>query len=67
MEAHLDKTIPKITSRHFKKIWSALNLLMNRVTALFRMINDAEEKDEEVYRKLTLTGHSCYRNIYESK
>jgi hypothetical protein len=47
METHVNKTIPRITSRHFKKIRSGLNLLMNKVTALFRMINDTEEKDEE--------------------
>jgi hypothetical protein len=47
METRVNKTIPGITSRHFKKIRSGLNLVMNRVGALFRMINDREERDEE--------------------
>jgi hypothetical protein len=37
METHVYKTIPRITSRHFQKIRSGLNLLMNRVAALFRI------------------------------
>jgi hypothetical protein len=47
VEMHVSKTIPRIISRHFKKIKSGLNLVMNRVAAIFRMIKDTEEKDEE--------------------
>jgi hypothetical protein len=47
METHIDKPIPRITTRHFKSIRGSLNLVMSRVTALFRMINDTDEKDEE--------------------
>jgi hypothetical protein len=37
MEMHVNKTVQRITSRHFKKIRSGLNLVMNRVAALFRI------------------------------
>jgi hypothetical protein len=47
MELHVYITIPRITSRHLKKIRSGLNLVMTRVAALLRMINDTEEKDEK--------------------
>jgi hypothetical protein len=63
MKTHANKTIPRITSRHFKKIRSGLNLVMNRVAALFRMINDTEENDEEfmqetyIYGSFLLTKH----------
>jgi hypothetical protein len=33
MEIHIDETIPRITSRHFKMIISELNVLMNKVAA----------------------------------
>jgi hypothetical protein len=47
MEIHEEKTIPRILCRHFKKIRSGFSLVMNRVSALFRMINDTNEEDEE--------------------
>jgi hypothetical protein len=56
MEAHIDKTIPRITSRHFKKIRGGLNLVINRMAALFRMINDTYEKDEEFIQETYTYG-----------
>jgi hypothetical protein len=50
MEMHEEKTNPRILSRHFKKIRCGLNLVMNRVAALFRMINDTNEEDEEFFQ-----------------
>jgi uncharacterized protein Veg len=47
METDIEKTISKILTKHFKKIISRLNHLMDRIATLFRMINDTEEKDEE--------------------
>jgi hypothetical protein len=66
METHIDKTIQRITSRHFKKIRSGLNLLMNRVAALFRMINDTEEKDEEfIQETYTYGSFLLFKHIQE--
>jgi hypothetical protein len=56
METHIDKPIPRITTRHFKNIRGCLNLVMSRVTALFRMINDTDEKDEEYIRETYTYG-----------
>jgi hypothetical protein len=67
MEIHEEKTIPKILSRHFKKTRSELNLVMNRVAALFRMINDTNEEDEEFYKKPTLMDPFYSQNIFKTK
>jgi hypothetical protein len=56
METHIYKTMPRIPSRHFKKIKRGLNVLMNRVAVLFRMINDTGEKDEEFIQETYTYG-----------
>jgi hypothetical protein len=56
MEMHVNKTIPRIAWIHFKKIRSGLNLAMNRVAALFKMINDTEEKYEEFIQETYMYG-----------
>jgi hypothetical protein len=52
----MNKTIPRITSRHFNKIRSGQNLLLSRVAALFRMINNTEEKNEEFIQETYTYG-----------
>jgi hypothetical protein len=47
METYTEKTISRILTKHFKKIRSGLNNLMDRIAALFRMITDTKEKNEE--------------------
>jgi hypothetical protein len=53
----------RILGRHFKKIRSGLNMVMNRVVAIFRMINDTNEEDEDYiqeaysYGSFLLTKH----------
>jgi hypothetical protein len=47
METYEEKTIPRILARHFKKIRGGLNMVMNRVATIFKMINDTNEEDEE--------------------
>jgi hypothetical protein len=65
METHLDKTIPRITARHLKKIRSGLNVLMNRIASLFRMINDSKEKDEKFIQKPTYDSFLLSKRIQE--
>jgi hypothetical protein len=63
METHEEKTIPRINARHFKKIRNGLNLLMIKAAAIFRMLNDTNEEDEEykqdayAYVTFLLTKH----------
>jgi hypothetical protein len=63
METYEEKTMPRILGRHFKKIREGLNMVMNRVAAIFRMINDTNEEDEEyikeayTYGSFLLTKH----------
>jgi hypothetical protein len=56
MEIYEEKTIPRILSRHFKIIRSGLNLVMNRIAALFRMINGTNEEDEEFIQEAYTYG-----------
>jgi hypothetical protein len=56
MEIHEEKTIQIILSRYFKKIRSGLSLVMNRVAALLRMINDTNEEDEEFIQEAHTYG-----------
>jgi hypothetical protein len=65
METHIEKTLPRILTKHFKKIRSGLNNLMDRIAALFRMINDTEEKDEDfIQEACTYASFKC-QNIYK--
>jgi hypothetical protein len=56
METHNDKTISRITTRHFKKIRGDLNLVMSRVANLFSIIHNTDEKDEEFIQETYTYG-----------
>jgi hypothetical protein len=63
IETYEEKTLPRINARHFKKIRNGLNLLMIKTAAIFRMLNDTNEEDEEyiqeayTYVTFLLTKH----------
>jgi hypothetical protein len=63
MEIQIEKTMPKILTRHFKKIRSGLNNLMCRIAVLFRIINDTEEMDEEFI--LETYTYSSWQSTYK--
>jgi hypothetical protein len=67
MEVYEEKTMPRILSRHFKKIRSGLNLVMNRVAALFRMINDTNEEDEDFIQEVYTYGSFLLRKHIQDK
>jgi phage-related protein len=67
METHIEKTLPRILTKHFKKTRSGLNNLMDRIAALFRMINDTEEKDEEFIQDAYTYRSFYYKSIYRIK
>jgi hypothetical protein len=66
MEIHEEKTIPRILSSHFKKIRSGLNVIMNREAALFRMINDTNEEDEEFIQEAYTYGAFYFPSTFRT-
>jgi hypothetical protein len=51
MERHTEIKIPRILTKHFKKIRSGLDNLMEQRAALFSMSNDTEGKGEEFFQE----------------
>jgi hypothetical protein len=47
IESYVERTISRILTKQSKKIRSGVGNVMDRVTSIFRMINDTEEREED--------------------
>jgi hypothetical protein len=67
METYEEKTMSRILGKHFKKIRCGLNMVMNRAAAIFRMINDTNEEDEDYIQEAYTYGSFLLTNIFKTK